>query len=112
MNLPRPGDTKYVILQAIDIHWKTNPRGPTVAELRESVGLGGRSSVQFHINDLREMGLVESLPKRARTVRLTMRGKKLLKVMEDFGGDYPIGVERPTAPAPVVPSGSHGSPQG
>lgn len=96
MNLPRPGDTKYDILLAIDNHWKTNPRGPTVNELRKEVGLGGRSSVQFHINDLREMGLVESLPQRARSVRLTLMGKKLLKVMRDFGGDYPIGVNAPT----------------
>lgn len=73
-------------------------------ELRAEVGLTRRSSVQFHIDDLRQMGLVEGLPRRARTIRPTMRGKKLLKLMANFGGDYPIGVTPPNATPSASPS--------
>ena len=54
VGVPRAGDTKFEVLSAVSDHWKSSRKGPTVAEIRDTVGLNARSSIQFHINDLIE----------------------------------------------------------
>ncbi len=49
----------------------------TIAELAEAVGVS-RPTVHEHLVALRENGLVRQLPARARSLRLTERGKRLL----------------------------------
>lgn len=77
----KPSDTKFKILETVVDHYKKASYGPTVDEVREKVGLGTRSSVQFHINDLVEQGFLNNLPGRARTLHATETGKQLVELM-------------------------------
>ena len=81
--IPRDGDTKYLVLTAVQDHWETSRFGPTVEELREVVGLQSRSTVQFHLNDLLLDGFLSHAPGKRRTLRLTKKGDMLLKILED-----------------------------
>lgn len=77
----KPSDTKFKVLEAVVDHHEVASYGPTVEELRETVGLGTRSSAQFHINDLVEQGFLSHLPGRARTLHATDTGKQLVELM-------------------------------
>lgn len=80
-----PGSTKFKILAAVVDHYKVKSFGPTVEELAEAVGVGGRSTVQFHINDLREQNLLTNLANRPRTLQATDKGHKLVELMRSYG---------------------------
>lgn len=82
--LPRPGETSYAILEAVNESWKGSSFGPTVEELRQGIGLSSRSGVQFHISRLLDAGLLDNIPNRRRTLKLTERGKRLLRVFADL----------------------------
>lgn len=77
-------DTKFKVLSAVVDHYETASFGPTVDEVREKVGLGTRSSAQFHINDLIEQKLLNHLPGRARTLHATDSGKQLVELMRNI----------------------------
>lgn len=77
----KPSDTKFKVLEAVIDHYETASFGPTVDEVREVVGLGTRSSAQFHINDLVQQGFLNHLPGRARTLHATETGKQLVELM-------------------------------
>ncbi len=77
----KSSDTKFKVLEAVIDHYETASFGPTVDEVRETVGLGTRSSAQFHINDLVEQGFLSHLPGRARTLHATETGKQLVVLM-------------------------------
>ena len=77
----KPSDTKFQVLEAVVEHYKKANFGPTVDELKDTVGLSTRSSVQFHINDLVEQGFLNHLPGRARTLHATETGKQLVELM-------------------------------
>lgn len=77
----KASDTKFKVLEAVVTHYETASFGPTVDEVREEVGLGTRSSAQFHINDLVEQGFLSHLPGRARTLHATESGKQLVELM-------------------------------
>ena len=79
--IPRDGDTKFEVLQAIREHRTHSREGPTVEELREVVGLGSRSTVQFHINDLVADGYLEQIPGKRRSLRSTPRGDLLVRII-------------------------------
>ena len=77
----KPSDTKFKVLEAVVDHQKRANFGPTVDEVRETVGLGTRSAVQFHIKDLLEQGFLNNLPGRARTLHATESGTQLVELM-------------------------------
>lgn len=79
-----PGHTKFKVLAAVVDHYKTKSFGPTVDELAEAVGLGGRSTVQYHINDLRDQNLLTNLPNKPRTLRPTEKGEELVKLYRSY----------------------------
>jgi len=84
VGVPRAGDTKFEVLSAVSDHWKSSRKGPTVAEIRDTVGLNARSSIQFHINDLIEDQYLVNVPGVRRSLKTTPRGEKLVKVMRDL----------------------------
>ncbi len=80
----KTSDTKFKILEAVVDHYETASFGPTVDEVRGVVGLGTRSSAQFHINDLVGQGFLAHLPGRARTLHATETGKQLVELMRSM----------------------------
>ncbi len=80
-----PSSTKFKVLAAVIDHYEVKAYGPTVDELADEVGLNGRSTVQFHINDLRDQHLLTNLPNRPRTLRATEKGEKLVELMRSYG---------------------------
>lgn len=82
--IPRPGDTSYEILLAVADAWKGKKFGPTVEEIRKVVGLSSRSGVQFHISNLLDSGWLDNIPNRRRTLRVTDKGRKLIKMFENI----------------------------
>lgn len=79
--------TKFDVLTAVVRHWETASYGPTVEEVRQTVGLQRRSSVQHHINDLIESGLITNIPRRKRTLRPTDKGKSLVALMREIDAE-------------------------
>jgi len=84
VGVPRAGDTKFEVLAAVSDHWKSSRKGPTVAELRDVVGLSARSSIQFHINDLIEDHYLINVPGVGRSLKTTKRGERLVKVIREL----------------------------
>lgn len=82
--VPRPGDTSYKILEAVSDKWRGANYGPTVEELRREVGLSSRSGVQFHVSNLLDAGWLDNIPNRRRTLKLTDKGRRLLRVFSEF----------------------------
>lgn len=80
----KPSDTKFKVLEAVVDHYESASFGPTVDEVRATVGLGTRSSAQFHINDLVEQGFLNHLPGRARTLHATDSGVQLVELMRNL----------------------------
>ena len=78
-----PRDTKFEVLEAISRHWDSNRFGPTVEELRATVGLNSRSTVQFHINDLVEDGYLSQVPGKRRTLKVTKKGNMLIQILSE-----------------------------
>lgn len=76
-----PRETRLEVLTAVVNHWKTARFGPTVEELRETVGLNHRSSVQWHITNLIADGYLERVPRKHRSLRPTKRGEALVELL-------------------------------
>jgi DNA-binding MarR family transcriptional regulator len=89
------GETQFKVLTAVYDHWSTYRFGPTVADLRDRVGLTGRSSVQWHIDSLVEQGFLLRTPKKHRSLRLTSKGKQLVELMRDVDGETESGRNTP-----------------
>ena len=86
MQIPRPGDTKFSILKAVNDSLASTGKSPTFAELQDRVGLSTRSGIQFHVEDLVDMGLLARLPGKTRGLRSTSKGKRLVALLEDDDG--------------------------
>lgn len=84
MRLPRLGEKKFDVLAAVVDHRSEHNYGPTVEEIRETVGLSSRSSVQWHINHLTQDGLLENVSRKHRTLKATTRGQKLVEVLREM----------------------------
>jgi DNA-binding MarR family transcriptional regulator len=82
--VPRPGETSYRILMAVAQKWKGSNFGPTVEELRQEVGLSSRSGVQFHVSNLLDAGWLDNIPNRRRTLKLTDKGRRLIRVFDEL----------------------------
>ena len=70
----KPNDTRLRILEYVVIHTENNRFGPTRAEIAEGVGLGVRSSVQYHVECLVDDGYLERATYRHRMLKPTQRG--------------------------------------
>ena len=79
--VPRSGDTKFKVLFAVQSHWGEARFGPTVEELRATVGLSSRSTVQFHINHLVAEGYLSQVRGKRRTLRTTKKGDLLVRII-------------------------------
>lgn len=84
VGVPRTGDTKFEVLSAVSDHWKSARFGPTVAEIRDMVGLSSRSAVQFHINDLVDDNYLDHVPGKRRTLKTTQKGERLVETMREL----------------------------
>lgn len=82
--LPRYGDTKFEVLDAVIKYRQEHAYGPTVQEITDDLGLSVRSSVQFHVDDLVEQRLVTRVPRKHRSLDVTERGKKLHEVLVEM----------------------------
>lgn len=84
----RPHKTKYQVLEAIVDLFRLNRMPPTMDQVRERVGLTGRSGVHHHVGDLKGLGLVVSDPHRYKTMRPTKLGMayvdEIRKVQEEL----------------------------
>lgn len=78
------GETKFSVLAAIVDHCAKARYGPTLAELADASGLTVRSSVQFHVNDLLDEGMVSHTPRKHRSLRPTAKGKAMVALMREF----------------------------
>ena len=79
-----PGDTKYQVLEAVVDLYDENRTSPTMEQIRMRVGLSGRSGVHFHLNDLKDMGLVSQSSHRYKTIKPTPKGFKYVNKMKDL----------------------------
>lgn len=86
MRIPRPSDTKFQVLKAVNQSLATTGKAPTYVELQEEMGLSTRSGVQFHVEDLVDMGLLARLPGKTRGLRATSRGKRLVALFDESNG--------------------------
>lgn len=75
------GKRKFEVLTFVVEYCANSRYGPTVEEIREAVGLTTRSSVQWHLNDLQEDGLLTRIPRKHRSLKPTGKGQLLQKLL-------------------------------
>lgn len=85
------GETKFSVLAAIVDHCSKARYGPTLAELADASGLTVRSSVQFHVDDLLENGMISRTPRKHRSIRPTPKGEKVVAMMRELDETYSEG---------------------
>jgi SOS-response transcriptional repressor LexA len=78
------GTTTFTVLEAVYDHYQTSRIGPTLDEIRIKVGLSSPSAVHFHIKKLEEDQLVQRIPGKHRSMRVTRKGAKLVTLMRQF----------------------------
>lgn len=67
-------DTRLRVLEYLIIHMESNRSAPTREEIAAAIGLGPRSSVQYHIDTLVDDGYLERSTYRHRMIRPTKAG--------------------------------------
>ena len=76
-------DTRLRVLEFLITHMETNRSAPTREEIAAAIGLGPRSSIQYHIDTLVEDGYVERSTYRHRMIRPTQAGIDAVKKVRD-----------------------------
>ena len=79
-------DTRLRVLEFLITHMETNRSAPTREEIAAAIGLGPRSSIQYHIDTLVEDGYVERSTYRHRMIRPTQAGIDAVKKVRDEAG--------------------------
>jgi repressor LexA len=87
------------VLRRIAVFHGNRCYSPTIAELASQLALS-RSTVFEHLGELQRKSLLTTLPGRARSLRLTSKGRKLLRGLDSPGPDA-----RAAAPAGVPLAG-------
>ncbi len=77
------GDTRLRVLEYLIVHMETNRSAPTRDEIAKAVGLGPRSSIQYHIDTLVQDGYVERSTYRHRMIRPTQAGIDVIKQVQE-----------------------------
>jgi SOS-response transcriptional repressor LexA len=70
------------LMRFINEYQRANQRPPSTREMMDAIGVRSTNAVAELVTKLNERGLVERLPRSARSVRLTWRGRDELKVMQ------------------------------
>ncbi len=78
------GTTTFTVLEAIYDHYQESRIGPTLDEIRKTVGLSSPSAVHYHIKQLEEDELIQRIPGKHRSMRVTRKGAKLVKLMREY----------------------------
>ncbi len=79
-------DTRLRVLEFLITHMESNRSAPTREEIAAAIGLGPRSSIQYHIDTLVELGYVERSTYRHRMIRPTQAGIDAVKKVRDEAG--------------------------
>lgn len=72
-------DTRLRVLEFLVSYMESHRYSPTRDEIAKAVGLGPRSSIQYHIDTLVEDGYVERITYRHRMIRPTEAGINAIK---------------------------------
>jgi SOS-response transcriptional repressor LexA len=78
------GNGRTAVLLQIRDYWRDQGQGPTLEELRESLGYQVRSAPHWHVNRLVDEGFVEREAGTRRGLRLTPRGEQMADLMDDM----------------------------
>ena len=78
------GNGRTAVLLQIRDYWRDQGQGPTLEELRESLGYQVRSAPHWHVNRLVAEGLVERVDGAHRGLRLTGYGEKMADLVEEM----------------------------
>ncbi len=76
-------DTRLRVLEYLIVHMETHRSAPTRDEIAKAVGLGPRSSIQYHIDTLVQDGYVERSTYRHRMIRATQAGIDVIQEMQE-----------------------------
>ena len=68
-------ERQRALLRAIRDHWESEGYAPSLEELRNACGITSKSSVAYNLGRLSLYGLVNYQPHKARTLRLTNKGR-------------------------------------
>lgn len=80
-------DTRLHVLEYLIAHMENNRSAPTREEIAVAIGLGPRSSVQYHIDTLVADGYLERSTYRHRMIRPTQAGLDVVKKVRDEVGN-------------------------
>lgn len=80
-------DTRLHVLEYLITHMENNRSAPTREEIAVAIGLGPRSSVQYHIDTLVADGYLERSTYRHRMIRPTQAGLDVVKKVRDEAGN-------------------------
>ena len=78
-------ETRLRVLEYLIVHMETNRSAPTRDEIAKAVGLGPRSSIQYHIDTLVQDGYVERSTYRHRMIRPTQAGIDVIRELNEAG---------------------------
>ena len=82
-------ETRLRVLEFLVGYMENHRYAPTREEIADAVGLGPRSSIQYHIDSLVEDGYIERITYRHRMIRPTESGVnaiKRLRVIDEGNG--------------------------
>lgn len=78
------GTTTFAVLEAIYNHFQSSRIGPTLDEISAHTDLSSAAAVHFHIKKLEEEQLVQRIPGKHRSLRITRKGAKLVELMKSY----------------------------
>lgn len=82
----KTSDTRLRVLEFLVAYLEDHRFAPTRAEIAEAVGLGPRSSIQYHIDTLVEDGYIERPVYRHRMIRPTEAGVNAIQRLRAIDG--------------------------
>lgn len=71
--------TDRAVLRAISTYWNRHGYAPSLRAIRDELGLKNHSTVNHHVQNLRQRGMLASEENTNRTLRLTPAGIKHLE---------------------------------
>jgi repressor LexA len=90
MSRPANPDLKRQILAFIESRQQANDPAPALRDILEALGMSSTSHVKYYIDQFARDGLIEYLPGKARSVRLTAKGRAWLRPTQ-------TGLRKPSA---------------
>lgn len=84
--LGKPNETRLRVLECVVTAMENSRTAPTRDEIAAAVGLGSRSSIQYHIDTLVEDGYIERATYRHRMLRPTESGINAIARLKEIDG--------------------------